>query len=165
MLAQAKRRADRKGSRVELICADIQSTGFPDASFDAIVSTFVFCVLDDSQQLPALRELRRICKPGGVIRLLDYTLSTRPLTKLLMRTLEQASHRLFAARYDVQTEDYVESAGLTTVDRRLVFSDMVRLLELRPSEPGDAPPRRRSTAPEPQPATRPEPDGYPAPAR
>jgi ubiquinone/menaquinone biosynthesis C-methylase UbiE len=65
MLAQAKRRADRKGSRVELLCADIQSTGFPDASFDAIVSTFVFCVLDDSQQLPALRELRRICKPGG----------------------------------------------------------------------------------------------------
>jgi ubiquinone/menaquinone biosynthesis C-methylase UbiE len=165
MLAQAKRRADRKGSRVELLCADIQSTGFSDASFDAIVSTFVFCVLDDSQQLPALRELRRICKPGGVIRLLDYTLSTRPLTKLLMRTLEQASHRLFAARYDVQTEDYVESAGLTTVGRRLVFSDMVRLLELRPSEPGDAPPRRRTTAAEPQPATRPEPDGYPAPAR
>jgi hypothetical protein len=82
-----------------------------------------------------------------------------------MRTLEQASHRLFAARYDVQTEDYVESAGLTTVDRRLVFSDMVRLLELRPSEPGDAPPRRRTTAAEPQSATRPEPDGYPAPAR
>jgi ubiquinone/menaquinone biosynthesis C-methylase UbiE len=165
MLAQARRRADRNHSQVELRCADIRSTGFPDASFDAIVSTFVFCVLDDSQQLPALRELRRICRPGGVIRLLDYTLSTRPLTKLFMRTLERASNRLFAARYDVQTEDYVESAGLTTVDRRLVFSDMVRLLELRPAEPGDTPPRRRTTAPEARTAARPEPDGCPAPAR
>src|SRR5206468_1348831 len=50
MLAQARRRADRNHSQVELRCADIRSTGFPDASFDAIVSTFVFCVLDDSQQ-------------------------------------------------------------------------------------------------------------------
>src|SRR5262249_21555983 len=70
MLAQARRRAERHGSNVELSCADIQNTGFADASFDAIVSTFVFCVLDDSQQLPALRELRRICRPGGIIRLL-----------------------------------------------------------------------------------------------
>ena len=164
MLDQARRRADRLGARVELAQADIMRTEFPDGHFDAIVSTFVFCVLDDDQQLPALRELRRICKPGGTIRLLDYTLSTRPLTKLLMRTLEQMSSRLFAARYDVQTEAYVEPAGLTTVDRRHVFSDMVRLLELRPAEPGDAPPRRRSVASE-QPAIRPEPDGYPAPAR
>ena len=164
MLAQARRRADRLGSRAELRSANIMSTGFPDASFDAIVSTFVFCVLDDEQQLPALRELRRTCKPGATIRLLDYTLSTRPVAKLIMRTLERMSNRVFAARYDVQTEVYVERAGLTTVDRRLVFSDMVRLLELRPAEPGDAPMRRHSTATEPQ-TVRGEPDGYPAPAR
>lgn len=164
MLEQARRRANRLGARVQLRQADIMRTDFPDAHFDAIVSTFVFCVLDDDQQLPALRELRRICKPGGTIRLLDYTLSTRPLTKLLMRTLEQMSNRLFAARYDVHTEEYVEPAGLTTVDRRFVFSDMVRLLELRPAEPGDAPTRRRSTVAESQPI-RTEPDGYPAPAR
>ena len=164
MLEQARRRAGRLGSRVELRQADIMRMDFPDASFDAIVSTFVFCVLDDDQQLPALRELRRVCKPGGTIRLLDYTLSTRPLTKVLMRSLEQMSSRLFSARYDVQTEDYVESAGLTTIDRRFVFSDMVRLLELRPADPGDAPPRRRAAASE-SPARRAEPEGYPAPAR
>jgi ubiquinone/menaquinone biosynthesis C-methylase UbiE len=164
MLEQARRRAGRLGNRVDLRQADIMRMEFPDASFDAIVSTFVFCVLDDEQQLPALRELRRVCKPGGTIRLLDYTLSTRPLTRVLMRSLERMSNRLFAARYDVQTEDYVESAGLTTIDRRFVFSDMVRLLELRPSEPGDARPRRRA-APAESPSRRAEPEGYPAPAR
>jgi ubiquinone/menaquinone biosynthesis C-methylase UbiE len=163
MLEQARRRGERLGARVQLVQADMMRTEFPDAHFDSIVSTFVFCVLDDDQQLPALRELRRICKPGGRIRLLDYTLSTRPFTKLLMRTLEQMSNRLFAARYDVHTEDYVEPAGLTTVDRRFVFSDMVRLLELRPAEPGDAPTRRRPATSEAQ-SIRRQPDGYPAPA-
>ena len=164
MLEQARRRARRLGNGVELRLGDIMRTKFPDASFDAIVSTFVFCVLDDEQQLPTLRELRRICKPGGTIRLLDYTLSTRPLTKLIMRSLERMSNPIFAARYDAHTEAYVEPAGLAIVDRRLVFSDMVRLLELRPTEPGEIPPRHPSVATEPA-LARPEPDGYPAPAR
>ncbi|HXV22799.1 MAG TPA: class I SAM-dependent methyltransferase [Alphaproteobacteria bacterium] len=161
MLEQAQRRSDRLGSKVELLQRDITNTRFPDASFDAIVSTFVFCVLEDDQQLPALRELRRLCKPGGTIRLLDYTLSARPMTKLLMRTLERASNRLFAARYDVRTEAYLEPANLTTVDRRLVFGDMVRFLELRPAEPGDAPAHRLSSADEPQ-TIGPQPDAFPA---
>ncbi len=161
MLEQARRRGGRLGSQLELLQRDITRTRFPDASFDAIVSTFVFCVLDDDQQLPALRELRRICKPGGTIRLLDYTLSARPLTKLLMRTLERASNRLFAARYNVRTEVYVEPANLTTVDRHLVFGDMVRFLELRPAERGDAPAHRLSSAGEPQPMHS-QPDPFPA---
>ncbi len=164
MLEQARRRADRLARPLQLLHADITRTDFPDASFDAIVSTFVFCVLDDDQQLPALRELRRICKPGGTIRLLDYTLSTRPVTKLMMRTLERMSNRLFAARYDVQTEVHVEPAGLVTVERRFVFGDMVRLLELRPAGPGEAHPRRIASAAESHPMLE-QPDGHPAPAR
>ena len=163
MLEHAQRRAERLGRKVELHAMDMMKTAFPDGHFDAIVSTFVFCVLDDEQQLPALKELRRICKPGGTIRLLDYTLSSRPLTRLLMRTLEQMSNRIFAARYNAQTEAYVERAGLTTVQRRFVFSDMVRLLELKPVEPGSAPMRRVVSA-EDQGAVG-EPAGYPAPAR
>lgn len=164
MLDQARRRADRLARPVQLLHADITRTDFADASFDAIVSTFVFCVLDDDQQLPALLELRRICKPGGTIRLLDYTLSSRPLTKLTMRTLERMSNRLFAARYDVQTEIHVEPAGLITVERRFVFGDMVRLLELRPAAPGETPARRVGSAAEPHPMLE-QPDGHPAPAR
>jgi ubiquinone/menaquinone biosynthesis C-methylase UbiE len=163
MLEQARRRAARLGREMDLKAMDIINTDFADASFDAIVSTFVFCVLGDEQQLPALRELRRICRPGGTIRLLDYTLSRRPLARIVMRTLEQASNRVFAARYDVDTEAYVERAGLTTIQRRLVFSDMVRLLELRPAEPGDSGPRAVLTSEEV--LTGPQAGAYPAPAR
>src|SRR5262245_52560846 len=162
MLEQARRRAARLSRQVELRAMDILSTDFAESSFDAIVCTFVFCVLKDEQQLPALRELRRICRPGGTIRLLDYTLSKRPVMRLLMRTLEQASHRVFAARDDVRTEAYVERAGLTTITRRLVFGDMVRLLELRPAESGDSGPRAILEGAEVR--AGPERGAYPAPA-
>jgi hypothetical protein len=83
------------------------------------------------------------------------------MTKVLMRSLELASNRLFAARYNVHTEDYVEPANLSTVDRCLVFGDMVRLLELRPAEPGDAPTHRLSSPGEAQ-SVHPQADAFPA---
>ena len=45
MLARAERRRARLGARVELFERDVRATGFPDRSFDAVVATFLFCVL------------------------------------------------------------------------------------------------------------------------
>jgi hypothetical protein len=45
---------------------------FPTGSFDAAVSSFLFCVLHDWLQAPTLRRLRRVVKPGEIIRLLEY---------------------------------------------------------------------------------------------
>ena len=68
MLTRARMRRTRFGSDVELREMDVCKTDFPDGYFDAVVSTFLFCVLDDSLQLPALRELARICRPGCAFR-------------------------------------------------------------------------------------------------
>ncbi|HEY1795935.1 MAG TPA: class I SAM-dependent methyltransferase [Stellaceae bacterium] len=35
---------------------DVTALDFPIASFDAVVASFLFCVLPDNLQLPALRE-------------------------------------------------------------------------------------------------------------
>ena len=66
MLSRAGRRRDRLGLKVDLLEMDVLKTGFPDRHFDNIVATFLFCVLDEAQQMPALQELRRICKPHGL---------------------------------------------------------------------------------------------------
>ena len=60
------------GRPVELRQMDVTRLDFPDASFDAAIATFLFCVLPGEQQVPALRELARVVKPGGPIRLLEY---------------------------------------------------------------------------------------------
>ncbi|MEE8394770.1 MAG: class I SAM-dependent methyltransferase, partial [bacterium] len=65
MLARAAQRCASLGTTVVLLEMDSLHTTFPDGHFECIVSSFMFCVLDDTQQLPALKELGRICRPGG----------------------------------------------------------------------------------------------------
>ncbi len=85
MLARARRRRDRLGLDVTLEEMDVLHTCFPGHSFDAVAATFLFCVLAPEQQAPALRELARICKPGGRIRILEYVYSEQPFRRLIMR--------------------------------------------------------------------------------
>ena len=59
-------------------------TGFADDSFDAIVATFLFCVIKPEQQLPELRELARICPRGGKIRILEYAVPAQPVRRAVM---------------------------------------------------------------------------------
>ena len=85
MLGHARRRARRLNRSVSLAAMDIMSTGFADASFDAVVSAFTFCTLDESRQRPALAEMARILKPGGELRILDYAFSRHLPVRLAMR--------------------------------------------------------------------------------
>src|SRR6478672_11520851 len=65
MLAEAERRLKEATAPVELLGMDVTRLDFPDGSFDAAVATFLFCVLEDELQIPGLRELGRVVKPGG----------------------------------------------------------------------------------------------------
>ena len=85
MIACARKRRDRLAKDVELLVMNVLETTFPDRHFDAIVATFLFCVLDDDLQLAALRELKRICKADGVIRFLDYKYSSDPFRRFIMK--------------------------------------------------------------------------------
>jgi len=131
MLERAKWQRERLGIDVELHEMDITATDFPDDYFDHVVATFLFCVLDPSQQLPALRELARICKPGGSIRLLEYCYSADPWRRFIMRLWLPWVRFAYGAAFDRNTERYVEPAGLELVSARFLYADIIKLLELR----------------------------------
>jgi ubiquinone/menaquinone biosynthesis C-methylase UbiE len=71
MNAIASRRIDAAGlgDRVEVVEGDAVGLDFADASFDAAVSTQVIEYVDDVDA--ALRELRRVLRPGARLLLLD----------------------------------------------------------------------------------------------
>jgi ubiquinone/menaquinone biosynthesis C-methylase UbiE len=131
MLAKAERRRRRQGAKVELRQLDVTRTDFPDRHFDHVVATFLFCVLEDELQLPALAELRRVLKPDGEIRLLEYTYSENPLRRLVMRFWAPWVRLLYGATFDRRTERYVDDAGLVLVEDRFVVHDIIKLLVLR----------------------------------
>ncbi len=134
MLARARGRQTSLGVRTELKQGDIRATSFANARFDYIVATFLFCVLSEQDQLPALRELKRICRPHGEIRLLEYAYSVNPFRRFIMRLWAPWVRLVYGAAFDRDTEHYVEAAGLALVEKRFVFKDIIKLLVLRHRE-------------------------------
>ena len=133
MLGRARRRRAEAGREVALIEMDVLSTTFADNHFDAAVATFLFCVLDRDQQLPALKELARICKPDGEIRLLEYAYSADPRRRFVMRLWAPWVQWAYGARFDRNTESYVADAGLDIAEKRYLFEDVIKMLVLRPA--------------------------------
>jgi ubiquinone/menaquinone biosynthesis C-methylase UbiE len=128
MLARAARRIRKISATIELREMDVTRLDFPAGSFDIAVATFLFCVLPDDLQLPALRELRRVVRGGGTIRLLDYVRPQRPLRRAIAGLWEPWIARAYGASFDRRTEKYVREAGLELVAAEFVVDDLVKLL-------------------------------------
>jgi ubiquinone/menaquinone biosynthesis C-methylase UbiE len=71
MLVKARHRGARKAAVM-----DAQHLAFRDGSFDTVVSTLATCTFPDPVE--ALREMRRVCRPGGCVLLLEHGRSNRP---------------------------------------------------------------------------------------
>lgn len=131
MLARARLRCPTLAASGQLYQMDVTDLQFPAASFDAAVASFLFCVLPDELQLPALRELGRVVKSGGIIRLLEYVRPKGRLRRFITRLWQPWIAWAYGASYDRQTESQVPAAGLELVESRFVVDDLLTLLTLR----------------------------------
>jgi ubiquinone/menaquinone biosynthesis C-methylase UbiE len=71
LLDSGRERAQAEGHAVKFQEADAENLPFPDASFDAVMSTFGVMFTPDQEK--AASELARVCKPGGRIGLANWT--------------------------------------------------------------------------------------------
>jgi ubiquinone/menaquinone biosynthesis C-methylase UbiE len=131
MLARAARRCAQSLAQVELRRMDVTRLDFPPASFDAAVATFLFCVLAEEQQVPALRELRRVVRPGGVIRLLEYVRPRSRLRRLSVAVWQPWVAWAYGASFDRDTAAHVPEAGLEMLDPEFIVGDLIQLLTIR----------------------------------
>jgi demethylmenaquinone methyltransferase/2-methoxy-6-polyprenyl-1,4-benzoquinol methylase len=67
---QKARQADL-ADRIELLTGDAQTLPFPDASFDGV--TIAFGIRNVPDRSRALREMRRVTRPGGRIAILELS--------------------------------------------------------------------------------------------
>ncbi len=131
MLAHAERRRAKASVTVELARMDVTALQLPAASFDAAVATFLFCVLPEELQVPALRELGRVVKPGGEIRLLEYVRPAGGLRRVITKIWEPWVGWAYGASFDRRTEEHVPEAGLELVEARFAVDDLIRLITAR----------------------------------
>jgi ubiquinone/menaquinone biosynthesis C-methylase UbiE len=70
MVRRLERRISELGSAVTVLRAPAEDLPFESATFDVAVSTLVLCGVDDQPR--ALRELRRVLRPGGTLLFLEH---------------------------------------------------------------------------------------------
>jgi SAM-dependent methyltransferase len=71
LLERGRERAAAERLAMQFQEADAEALPFPDASFDAVVSTFGVMFVADHERAAA--ELLRVCKPGGKVGLANWT--------------------------------------------------------------------------------------------
>src|SRR4051812_25084879 len=71
LLARARERAEAEGYAITFTEGDAEDLQFSDASFDAVTSTLG--VMFTADHVRAGAELLRVCRPGGVIALANWT--------------------------------------------------------------------------------------------
>jgi phosphatidylethanolamine/phosphatidyl-N-methylethanolamine N-methyltransferase len=71
MLEKARERVLRKGvSNIRLLAMDAADLKFPDNSFDIVYAPYVISVVPDP--VAVVREMRRVCRPGGRMVILNH---------------------------------------------------------------------------------------------
>ncbi|MBI5624357.1 MAG: class I SAM-dependent methyltransferase [Elusimicrobia bacterium] len=134
MLERARRRLKASGRKPQIVVTDALRLDFRDGEFDACVSTFLFCVLPDTMQEPALREILRVLKPGGSVRLLEYVYSRQPCRRWWMRAVSPLVEALYGARFDRDTRTHLLKAGFSLAEERFAHADII--LKLVGRKPG-----------------------------
>ena len=115
MLDIARKRVERRSlTNVEALAEmDAEHLEFEDASFDTVVAMYVMTVVPHPERV--MEELRRVCKPGGDIYLLNHVMDDdEGLLQATERRLARFSARI-GWRPDVTLDSLVEVAGVQLV--------------------------------------------------
>jgi phosphatidylethanolamine/phosphatidyl-N-methylethanolamine N-methyltransferase len=119
MLREAARHVESHGRQnVRLWQMDAASLGFPDQSFDVVYAAYVVSVVPDP--VIVLREMRRVCRGGGHIVLLNHFLSDNPVLSSVERWLSPLTVRAAGFRADLDLSVLLEQAGLEPVSVKKV---------------------------------------------
>ena len=76
MLRRLERKARAQAPAATVLRAPAEDLPFEDGTFDVAVSTLVLCGVDDQPR--ALRELRRVLRPGGQLLFIEHVAFHEP---------------------------------------------------------------------------------------
>jgi ubiquinone/menaquinone biosynthesis C-methylase UbiE len=132
MLEQARRSAMEHGLNVNLAVMDAEHLEFPDGGFDTVVSTLSTCTFPNPAR--ALQEIKRVCRPDGLILLLEHGHSNLPwLARFQDRNEYQHYLEHAGCRWNQDPLDLVQSAGIKVLGNKRNILGMFHSIEATPA--------------------------------
>jgi phosphatidylethanolamine/phosphatidyl-N-methylethanolamine N-methyltransferase len=113
MLEKARERVARRGLRhVHLQQMDAENLEFEDGAFDIVYAPYLVNVVSDPLRVVA--EMRRVCRPGGKIIILNHFLSTGPVMSRIDRLVAPLTIHL-GFKSDLDLDAFLAQTGLAPV--------------------------------------------------
>ena len=133
MLARARRRAlDMPERAITLALMNAEHMDFPDHSFDCVTVPYVLSVTPDPARL--VHEIRRVCKPGGTILIVNHFSGSR-VWWLLERAVRPLADRIgFRSDFSFEQHVLAHDWDLQSVQPVNLFQ-LSRLVVLRNAPP------------------------------
>jgi ubiquinone/menaquinone biosynthesis C-methylase UbiE len=118
----AAKRLEQTRVPVQRSGLDGQSLPFPDASHDTALSTWTLCSIPDVAA--ALREVRRVLKPGGTLHFVEHGLAPDESVRRWQRRLEPVQKRVFGGCHLTRrVVDLLTDAGFTITELDVFYED------------------------------------------
>jgi phosphatidylethanolamine/phosphatidyl-N-methylethanolamine N-methyltransferase len=117
MLAKARRRVERrKLTQVEaLLEMDAEQMDFADNAFDAVLALYVASVVPDPGRFAA--EMRRVCKPGGTIVIVNHFTSDNGAMRFIEKRLAPLAGKI-GFHADFPLDAFLATSGLQVRETR-----------------------------------------------
>ena len=131
MLGVARAAAARHGLQVNFAVMDAENLKFADRIFDTVVSTLSTCTFPDP--VKALQEMKRVCRPNGLILLLEHGHSSLPWLANFQDRNEYRHYQEHAGcRWNQDPQALVKSAGIKILRSRRNILGMFHSMEAAP---------------------------------
>ena len=114
MVRKLERHVTELGSSATVLRAPAEDLPFEAGTFDVAVSTLVLCGVDDQPR--ALRELRRVLRPGGRLLFIEHLRSGDPGTARLQDRLNWLNRLVVCCDCNRPTLDSIRAAGFTVTE-------------------------------------------------
>ncbi len=111
MLRRLERKVRAQAPTATVLRAPAEDLPFDDGTFDVAVSTLVLCGVDDQPR--ALRELRRVLRPGGRLLFIEHVRSSDPRWARSQDRMNGINRFVVGCDCNRPTLDSIQEAGFT----------------------------------------------------